>query len=82
MGRIPLLRLEKAARFGRRSSLFVYMFEHYADLRGVLAEIAQPVGGFSKFAARGATRRESDQYVGRLAEPIWACSADLGSFLG
>jgi len=26
-----------------------------------LAEIAQLVGGFSKFAARGATRRESDQ---------------------
>jgi len=28
---------------------------------GTLAEIAQLVGGFSKFAARGATRRESDQ---------------------
>jgi hypothetical protein len=26
-----------------------------------LAEIAQLVGGFSKFAARGAARRESDQ---------------------
>jgi hypothetical protein len=26
-----------------------------------VAEIAQLVGGFSKFAARGAARRESDQ---------------------
>ena len=57
MGRIPLLRLEKAARFGRRSSMFIYMFEHYADLRGVLVRAGRPNWkALSKeFAAAGLT---------------------------
>lgn len=57
VSRIPLSRLEKAARVDRRSSLFVYMVEHHADLSGVLARAGRPNWkALSKeFAAAGLT---------------------------
>jgi hypothetical protein len=42
VSRIPLSRLEKAARVNRRSPLFVYMVEHHADLSGVLVRAGRP----------------------------------------
>ena len=57
MSRIPLSRLEQAARIDRRSSLFVYMVEHHAELRGVLVRAGRPNWkALSKeFAAAGLT---------------------------
>lgn len=57
MSRIPLSRLEKAARVDRRSSLFVYMVDHHADLSGVLVRAGRPnwKALSTEFAAAGLT---------------------------
>jgi hypothetical protein len=73
VGRIPLSRLEKAARFGRRSSLFVYMFEHYADLSRVLVRAGRPNWkALSKeFAAAGFTDIKGNPPTDAVSRNTW-----------
>ena len=42
MDRIPLSRLEKAARSGRRSKLFLGMYQHYEELNRILERAGRP----------------------------------------
>jgi len=73
VGRIPLSRLEKAARFGRRSSLFVYMFEHYADLSRVLVRAGRPnwKALAKEFAAAGFTDINGNPPTDAVSRNTW-----------
>ena len=73
MSRIPLSRLEKAARVDRRSSLFVYMVEHHADLSGVLVRAGRPNWkALSKeFAAAGLTDINGNPPTDAVSRNTW-----------
>jgi hypothetical protein len=73
VSRIPLTRLEKAARVDRRSPLFVYMVEHHADLTGVLVRAGRPNWeALSKeFAAAGLTDINGNPPTDAVARNTW-----------
>ena len=74
MSRIPLSRLEKAARVDRRSSLFVYMLEHHADLSGVLVRAGRPnwKALSQEFAAAGLTDINGNPPTDAVSRHTWA----------
>ena len=73
MSRIPLSRLEKAARVDRRSSLFVYMLEHHADLSGVLVRAGRPnwKALSQEFAAAGLTDINGNPPTDAVSRNTW-----------
>jgi hypothetical protein len=73
VSRIPLSRLEKAAWVDRRSSLFVYMIEHHADLSGVLMRAGRPNWkALSKeFAAAGLTDINGNPPTDAVSRNTW-----------
>ena len=73
MSRIPLSRLEKAARVDRRSSLFVYMVEHHADLSGVLVRAGRPnwKALSQEFAAAGLTDINGNPPTDAVSRNTW-----------
>jgi len=73
VSRIPLSRLEKAARADRRSSLFVYMVEHHTDLGGVLMRAGRPNWkALSKeFAAAGLTDINDNPPTDAVCRNTW-----------
>jgi len=73
VSRIPLSRLEMAARVDRRSSLFVYMVEHHADLSGVLVRAGRPNWkALSKeFAAAGLTDINGNPPTDAVSRNTW-----------
>ena len=73
MSRISPSRLETAARFGRRSSLFVYMFEHYTDLNRVLVRAGRPnwKALAKEFAAAGFTDINGNPPTDAVSRKTW-----------